>query len=156
MTKWTRIFWRAMSCSSMDYTAFLSWIRQNTALLEYFHEEVCPLQWLTYPTLKRISMKQATTPRQDPILTHVDTDSHLMVSPPNPHQSVTYGTDRSMCYMMGEDKAAAAAALSTIQRKKEAKCRFTLCCFRCKRSKRSKEKYYPFEKYGKWIGLKLK
>lgn len=37
---------------------FIEWIHKNMALLEYFYEEVCPTQWLSLKSVKKISQRK--------------------------------------------------------------------------------------------------
>jgi len=146
---------------SLDYTSFLSWIRQNTALLEYFHDEICPLQWITNPTLQKIAEYQLKTNRQDPILTQMDTNSQFCVTHQINNQlsinrdsvtSLFFDTDRSISPIITEEKAvnatiSARQSIISPKHKQENPCKCSLSCFKCKNSSKSKGDFYPFEKY---------
>ncbi len=89
----------------MDYTGFLGWIRQNAVLLEYLYEELCPLQWLTHATLLKLALNQSKSARQDPLLTHLETNEQLMVSQQAASfSSFIFDTDRSVSPMVTEGK----------------------------------------------------
>ena len=41
--------------NSMDYSAFLLWIKENTDLLKFLLQRICPMQWLSCETVKGIA-----------------------------------------------------------------------------------------------------
>ena len=136
----------------MDYTGFLSWIRQNVVLLEYFYEELCPLQWLSHGTVQKLLLQQATSTRQDPLLVHLDTNSQLMITQqPVQHQpsfaSVYFDTDRSLSPIISEDKGENVKETTKLRRKsKSMVCRCEFCCCSCRNSKHAQSEVYAFEK----------
>lgn len=98
--------------------------------MEYLYETLCPMQWITYPTLEKLHEQveqkaESLTPR-----------NHSLAS----LQSVSvlvFETNRSMSSMLAEEKPLVPSA-----RKKARRC----FCFGCRKACKEAETCYSFEK----------